>query len=258
MSAMSEPQEQVFEQRGRPQRRIVAGVVAVFGCLAVLVLFGAVLLLQALHGTAKARMQSAACAARLKQIGIALQNYHDEHNAWPPAVVTDSKGNPLHSWRVLILPHLGIEEEKLYKRYQFDEPWNGPRNVELAESMPKVYGCPLDPAADQSQTSFLAVIDPATGDFAVHPAPAGTSTGPAPPKPMTPFMVVEVAESNVNWMEPKDLVLSGKQAPWPAAKLPAELSYHVGRSHALLDDLSDDEVAEGQVRAELEGKGNRL
>ncbi|HEV3004587.1 MAG TPA: DUF1559 domain-containing protein, partial [Pirellulales bacterium] len=249
------PQEQVVEPHKTPRthRSVVAWVLAAAGLLVVLLLVGAAVLLQVLFATAKARIQSEACAERMKKIGIALQSYHDEYNAWPPAVVADPNGRPMHTWRVLILPQLGVEEEKLYKRYHFDEPWDGPNNRDLADLMPEVYGCPLDPAADLAQTSFLAIVDSATGDFATHPTltGAGPSTGPAPPKPQTPLMVVEVAESKVIWMEPKDLVLGGKQARWHAAKQPAELSYHVGRSHALLDDLTADEIADDQVWAAL-------
>lgn len=249
------PQEQVVDQHKTPRsnRSVVAWVLAVAGVLVVLLVVGATVLLQFVLAAAKARIQSEACVGRMKKIGIALESYHDEYNAWPPAVVADANGLPLHSWRVLILPQLGVEEEKLYKRYHFDEPWDGPNNRDLADLMPEVYGCPLDPAADLAQTSFLAIVDPAKGDFATHPtlAGAGPNAGPAPPKPPTPLMVVEVAESNVNWMEPKDLVLGGKPSRWPAAKPPVELSYHVGRSHALLDDLTADEVVDDQVRAAL-------
>jgi hypothetical protein len=156
----------------------------------------------------------------------------------------------MHSWRVLILPHLGAEEEKLFKQYHLDEPWNGPHNRELAERMPDVFGCALDPGAGLSQTSFLALIDPTTGDFLVHPP--NPNVTPAPPAPKVPFMVVEVAESNVNWLEPRDLTLHGKSTKWPAATPPAELSYHVGKSHVLLDDLSPSETAADEARAALD------
>src|SRR6478672_5330638 len=45
-----------------------------------------------------------ACSNHLKQIGIALQNYHDVYGSFPPAYVADANGRPMHSWRVLILP----------------------------------------------------------------------------------------------------------------------------------------------------------
>ncbi|MBC8288680.1 MAG: DUF1559 domain-containing protein, partial [Planctomycetes bacterium] len=46
------------------------------------------------------------CKNNLKQIGIALHNYHEDHGAFPPAYTMDANGQPLHSWRTLILLYL--------------------------------------------------------------------------------------------------------------------------------------------------------
>jgi hypothetical protein len=66
--------------------------------------------------------RKATCEARLRQIGLALQNYHDQHGSFPPAYTLGPDNKPWHSWRVLILPQLG--EQKLYQEYRFDEPWD--------------------------------------------------------------------------------------------------------------------------------------
>jgi hypothetical protein len=44
------------------------------------------------------------CRNHLRQIGLALHNYHDKYGCLPPAYIADKNGRPLHSWRVLILP----------------------------------------------------------------------------------------------------------------------------------------------------------
>src|SRR5262245_60216991 len=46
------------------------------------------------------------CSNNLKQIGLALHNYHDKYGALPPAYTVDEDGKPLHSWRTLILPFM--------------------------------------------------------------------------------------------------------------------------------------------------------
>ncbi|MBT6498149.1 MAG: DUF1559 domain-containing protein, partial [Planctomycetaceae bacterium] len=51
------------------------------------------------------------CKNNLKQIMLAMHNYHEDFGSFPPAVVTDDNGHPMHSWRVLILPYL--DEAKL-------------------------------------------------------------------------------------------------------------------------------------------------
>ena len=40
----------------------------------------------------------------LKQIGLAMHNFHDVHRHLPPAVIVGPDGKPWHSWRVLLLP----------------------------------------------------------------------------------------------------------------------------------------------------------
>ena len=86
---------------------------------------------------ARARLVS---SNNLKQIGLAMHNYHDTHGAFPPAAVCDKTGKPMLSWRVLILPY--IEEDALYKQFKLDEPWDSEHNKKLVEKMPKVYAIP--------------------------------------------------------------------------------------------------------------------
>ena len=81
------------------------------------------------------------CTNNLKHIGLALLNYNDIFGCFPPAYTTDANGKPMHSWRVLILPF--IEQQTLYKRYRFDEPWDGPNNSLLAKEMPSVFPLPV-------------------------------------------------------------------------------------------------------------------
>ncbi len=50
------------------------------------------------------------CAAACSQLLLALHNYHSEYNALPPAYIADSSGKPMHSWRVLLLPFVGVAD----------------------------------------------------------------------------------------------------------------------------------------------------
>jgi prepilin-type processing-associated H-X9-DG protein len=66
----------------------------------------------------------------LKQIALAFHNYHDRNKEFPASVLYGgATGKVPYSWRVAILPYL--EQNELYKRYNFDEPWDGPNNRNL-------------------------------------------------------------------------------------------------------------------------------
>ncbi|PQO46076.1 DUF1559 domain-containing protein [Blastopirellula marina] len=65
------------------------------------------------------------CSNNLKQIGLALHNYHDTFQMFPPASV---QSNTL-SWNVLILPF--IEQGPLHDQFNFNSgSWNAGTNKE--------------------------------------------------------------------------------------------------------------------------------
>ncbi len=135
------------------------------------------------------------CISNLKQIGLALLNYEQTYGRLPPAAVADKQGNAMHSWRTLILPYL--ERSDSYRAYSVHEPWNGPNNSKLAGLKLSLFRCPSDRSLkDRPTTSYVAVTGPGTV-WDDH-----CTTG-KPPR----LMVVEVANSNINWMEPKDFTL---------------------------------------------------
>ncbi|MGY8771642.1 MAG: DUF1559 domain-containing protein [Pirellulales bacterium] len=105
------------------------------------------------------RMQS---TNNMKQIGIALHNYHDTFGSLPPAYIPDEDGKPMHSWRVLILPF--IEHSNLHDQYNFDEPWDSPSNLAVAQQMPATYRNPSDDSPmDEFVTTYQAVEGPNAG-----------------------------------------------------------------------------------------------
>ena len=144
------------------------------------------------------------CAHELKVIALALHNYHDEHGSFPPARTIGADGATHHSWRVLLLPHLG--ERPLYDQYRFEEPWDGENNRLLHHELPSDYPfhvCPLGDleAASKGRTSYLAVVGPHTawrGETAVSFDEVTDGIDQT-------ILLVEVANSDVNWFEPRDL-----------------------------------------------------
>ena len=44
--------------------------------------------------------------SNLKRIVMAMHGYHQTYGSFPPATIRNSAGQPLYSWRVLLLPYL--------------------------------------------------------------------------------------------------------------------------------------------------------
>ncbi|MEW4565061.1 DUF1559 domain-containing protein [Bremerella sp. JC770] len=88
------------------------------------------------------------CSNQLKQIGIALHNYHDTFGKLPPGIVTSNQT----CWLTHILPQ--IEQSALYDQIDavggFDEPWEDIAEMTTTGSPPLAktvidgYICPSD------------------------------------------------------------------------------------------------------------------
>lgn len=99
----------------------------------------------------------------MKTLGLAMHNYHAQHNAFPSAVIKGPNGVP-HSWRVALLPYVGLK--KIYDQYRLTEPWDSPHNKKLLALIPDVYRAP-GAAKDSSSTScyvFTGKGTPFDGD----------------------------------------------------------------------------------------------
>lgn len=165
------------------------------------------------------------CQNNLKQIGIALHIYAEQHHAFPPAYTVDAEGKPLHSWRTLILPYL--EKGTLYEKIDLSKPWDDPANRAARETQFSAYQCP-SANLPETHTTYLAVVGP------------GSCLQPGQPRPWAEItddtsltlVVVDVGEEHaVHWMSPTDasepIALS-----FAAAKQPS----HPGGTHGLFAD----------------------
>jgi len=144
-----------------------------------------------------------ACSNNLRNIALALEQYHQMHDSFPPAYIADENGKPMHSWRVLLLPYL--ERRDLYDHYDFSEPWDGPNNSKLHGEIIRIYSCPSHPTTQpRTDTSYVAVVGPQT----MWPATKATKLDDLTDGATNTLMVVEIANSGIHWMEPRDLDFS--------------------------------------------------
>lgn len=76
----------------------------------------------------------------LKQVALAMHNFHDTYNHFPTADGNGESGDGKKSglsWRVHILPYL--EQAELYNQFHLDESWDSPHNMALVSQMPDVF-----------------------------------------------------------------------------------------------------------------------
>ncbi|WP_435021626.1 DUF1559 domain-containing protein [Tundrisphaera sp. TA3] len=196
------------------------------------VLFGMIAWLVRIVDEARRSANSAQCVGHLAQIALALHNYHEVYGRFPPAYIADPEGRPMHSWRVLILQFL---EPGLYGAYDFAEPWDGPNNSRLALSKPNFFACPNGPdyGGHSNRTNYLAIVGPGTA----FPGGRSTSLSDVSDPTGDTIMIAEVADSGINWMEPRDLDVRTIDAVDGGPKQP-HISSHDRVAHVVCVDGS--------------------
>lgn len=124
-------------------------VIAIIGILVAL-------LLPAVQAAREAARRTQ-CINNLKQVGIALHQFHDVNQAFPASGWTQAgPGNPLGKyvgWRPLITPY--IEQESIKNAWDFSLNWWEGNNVALAANRLKLFECPSVPRAG-AVTSAIA------------------------------------------------------------------------------------------------------
>jgi hypothetical protein len=144
------------------------------------------------------------CQNNLRQIGLALLQYQQQYDSFPPAYVADAQGRPLSSWRVLILPYL--DEQEVYDRFHLDEPWDSLHNIGVSDQFYLgALHCPeaaAPPAGFQKQfTSYVALTGPGT----VFPGRVGVRRSQILDGADQTIALVETDQADIPWSAPIDL-----------------------------------------------------
>lgn len=142
------------------------------------------------------------CRHRLRAIGVALQCYHIRYGVYPPACVCDQNGNPVNSWRALAAPY-GIWDN-FPSGFNYAKPWNLSKNSELlSRNITRwQFQCPSAHNHEPAITDYVAVVGPNTmwpGRESAKRAGDGSDDDK--------ILVIEVINSDILWMEPRDLTL---------------------------------------------------
>jgi len=167
-------------------------------------------------------------ANNLKQLLLALHNFHDVYDHWP-ADSRDQDGKPLLSWRVHILPY--IEQENLYRQFRLNEPWDSEHNKKLIPMMPRILRSPRQADSLKDRTTYLAPLGPGF----ISDDPKGVKMSKITDGLSNTIALVEADDDRaVFWTKPEDITIDRKN---PTAGLLGHYgeAFHVG-------------IADGSVR----------
>jgi len=169
----------------------------IFGVI-LLVVFGMALMLVPAVRSAREATRRIQCNGRLRQLALAVLSYHHHYNVFPPACTVDENGNPLHSWRTLILPFL--DQQKLYEAIDLSKPWNDPVNAVANTAVFDVYRCPSTDL-EATRTTYMAVVTP---ESVMRPIQSCKLEEIIDGISNTLLLVEVSSEKAVHWMSPVD------------------------------------------------------
>jgi predicted DNA-binding antitoxin AbrB/MazE fold protein len=141
---------------------------------------------------------AAQCRGNLKQIALGILSYEERWGCLPPAYEVGKHGKPAHSWRWLIGQYLDCQ--RIWDEYDFREAWNGPNNSRLSVPLP-LFQCRSSDVT-KPLTAYVAVVGPNTmwpGKESARLAKNGSDHDK--------ILLIEITNSDINWMEPRDLTL---------------------------------------------------
>jgi hypothetical protein len=141
----------------------------------------------------------------LKQLGLAMHNWHEVYKVFPAHANYSPDGKPLLSWRVHVLPYVG--NSPLYNEFRLNEPWDSAHNKQLISRMPPLFAVPGSAVAREGKTGYVfpilkdgSTLTTGTKDgIQIKELTDGTSN--------TAMTVVADDEHSVIWTKPDDLML---------------------------------------------------
>jgi len=152
-------------------------LLVVIGIVAVLI----ALLLPAVQAARESARRSN-CRSNLKQIGLALQNYHDAKGRYPPSIqfiydpshkdYPEDPNTLLPNWIVLVLPFL--EQQTLYDTFDFTQSMQHPNNATARGTSVPILLCASDIGSDVTYSNAFRQQNWARGNYGANACLAAT------------------------------------------------------------------------------------
>lgn len=160
----------LFISRSEPKKRNGFTLIELLVVIAIIAILVSLLLPAVQQAREAARRSS--CKNNLKQLGLAMHNYHDVYRVFPPGWIGANAAGPHtglgssdltgfangFAWGAMILPY--IEESSLYDQLDFSLPLTAPANTSSIGVRVATFQCLSDPKPDTA-----AVTDSAGNSF---------------------------------------------------------------------------------------------
>ncbi len=177
--------------------RIHRGLSRVETLVIAVVLVGlACVIIPAIH-SARMAAREMARTNDLKQMALAVHNFHDVYKRFPSPARRDEIGRPLYSWRFRVLPFM----EGIMTSLDYERAWYEPDNQWISTQPYRRYCIEQKEDEQPLDTNVVWVVGQNTVFDEVRPRTLSDISDQASQL----VMALEVAHSDRHWMEPGDL-----------------------------------------------------
>jgi len=232
-------------RRRRPRGFTLVELLVVIAIIGILV----ALLLPAVQAAREAarRMQ---CSNNLKQLGLALHNYHDTYKTFPASPGAPTSETPSGryqqnwlAWSGLarLLPY--VEQGPLHDRIDWNYRWDSDQggsvnNTVVARARIPGYVCPSDPAAD---INYTANMSPTSYGFSAGPS---SSWDPDQFRPgiaalNTEVRIRDITDGTSNTIAMSELKIGRNKGQWDPSVRPRDESYRIIMGNRLQRTAND-------------------